>query len=528
MIKSLIFILKNKILKDPINLSYHVEEFFNLSKKTQRKVLDRYFDSIDEDVDIIEFFQSNNARYYDDNHEINMFRCYYFDKLLIEHDIYNIRYIDTFNIDKEKQEYLIDYALYIIKDDKLILDIKKLLKYTDELPKLLSSNINFMNYLIKVDCYNVKYLNQTADNHSKVRELIYTSIIDARNKDFDVKKFLKNDGSLPEVLAKNIDFILYLISYDINNVKYLTDEILSRQTISSLDQIVKTIISTLVNKGGGIEVIESNEILASLLNRNDRFIGYIIESDINNIKYVDWHNITDSLKKKIIDYIVLVLRENNVRINIMKYPFREIFFQNYSFMEYLMEEDIRWISVSRVNSRAESDKLIDLYFKLKDEQNYRFRLVDFLEDGEYINHYLLENKKMFSYIYNNSRSMVKHINFFNLERAKGVVENLVNELEKNEYDFNNDDYLVNGRYPIVLSNNYRFMRYAIYKNFNYLAYMDTTCTDKHDLKRIINYAFRTVYYIRGEDKSLNFDIEGYFRNSMIIDDEYFLECLNCL
>ena len=38
-------------------------------------------------------------RYYENNKEINMFSCYYFDKLLIEHDIYNIRYIDTFNID---------------------------------------------------------------------------------------------------------------------------------------------------------------------------------------------------------------------------------------------------------------------------------------------------------------------------------------------------------------------------------------------------------------------------------------------
>ena len=528
MIRSLIFTYKNKILKNPINLSYHVEEFFCLSKKNQRRVLDRYFDYLDEDVDVVDFFMSNEARYYDDNHEINMFSCYYFDKLLLEHNIYNIRYIDTFNIDKEKKEYLINYALYIVKEDKIILDTKKLLKYTDELPKELSSNVNFMDYLIKVDCYNVKYLTLLEDNYSKVRELIYTAIIEARNKNFDISKFLKNDKTLPIVLSKNIDFILYLISNDINNVKYLTDDVLSKQTISSLDQIVKTINSTLISNGGGIEVIESNEILASLLNRNDRFISYIIESDINNIKYVDWHNITDGLKKKIIDYIVLVLRENNVMINIMKYPFREIFFQNYSFMEYLMEDDIRWISVNRVNSRAESDKLIDLYFKLKDEQNYRFRLVDFLEDGEYINHYLLENKKMFSYIYNNSRRMVKHINFFNLERAKGVVENLVNELEKNEYDFNNDDYLVNGRYPIILSNNYRFMRYAIYKNFNYLAYMDTTCTDKHDLKRIINYAFRTVYYIRGEDKTLNFDIEGYFKDSMIIDDDYFLECLNCL
>ena len=108
------------------------------------------------------------------------------------------------------------------------------------------------------------------------------------------------------------------------------------------------------------------------------------------------------------------------------------------------------------------------------------------------------------------------------------MENLVNELEKFQGDFNNDDYLVNGKYPVVLSNSYRFMRYVIYKNFNYLAYIDTSCIDKDMLKRVINYAFRTVYYIRGNDRRLSFDIDGYFRNSMIIDDEYFLECLKCL
>ena len=39
MIKALIFIMKYKILKDPINLSYCTKEFFKLSKKTQRKVI---------------------------------------------------------------------------------------------------------------------------------------------------------------------------------------------------------------------------------------------------------------------------------------------------------------------------------------------------------------------------------------------------------------------------------------------------------------------------------------------------------
>lgn len=528
MLKVLMFIFKNKILKSPENLSYHLQEFFKLSKKNQRRVLDKYFDSLDENDNVVSYFMSSEARYFEGNKEINMFSCYYFDKLLIEYDIYNIRYIDKFNLDEEKINYLINYALYIIKENKILLDVKRLVKYTDELPVQLSNNISFMDYLIRVDCYNVKYLTYNEFNANKIRELIYTSIIEVRNKNFEISKFLKQDGTLPVILSRNIDFILYLVSNDLANIEYLTDEMLSSQTISGLDSIVKTIIDTLVRSGTGLEIIEKNEILASILNRNERFISYIIQADISNIRYVDWHNLTDSLKNNIINYIVMVLRENNIMINIMKYPFRDIFFQNYSFMQYLIEDDIRWISVSKVSNREEADKLIELYFKLKDKKKYKFRLIDFLEDGEYINHYLIENKKMFNYIYENDQKMVKHINFFNLERSKLVVENLVNELERNEFEFNNDDYLVNGRYPIVLSNNYRFMRYVIYKNFNYLAYIDTTCIDRRELKRIINYAFRTVYYIRGEDRRLNFDIDGYFKNSMIIDDEYFLECLKCL
>ncbi len=66
------------------------------------------------------------------------------------------------------------------------------------------------------------------------------------------------------------------------------------------------------------------------------------------------------------------------------------------------------------------------------------------------------------------------------------------------------------------------------KNFNNLAYIDSLNVDDKTLKRIINYAFRMVYYIRGNNKKLNFDFEGYFQNSDIIHDQYFQECLKSL
>ena len=72
------------------------------------------------------------------------------------------------------------------------------------------------------------------------------------------------------------------------------------------------------------------------------------------------------------------------------------------------------------------------------------------------------------------------------------------------------------------------MKYVIDKNFNNLAYIDTSMIDEKELEKIINYAFRMVYFIRGDNKTLNFDLEGYFNNSMIINNDYFKECLKSL
>ena len=58
----------------------------------------------------------------------------------------------------------------------------------------------------------------------------------------------------------------------------------------------------------------------------------------------------------------MLLRKNNKRFNVMKYLFKDLFFQNYEFMKYLIEDDIRWIAVTKVTSRESNDKLIDLYF----------------------------------------------------------------------------------------------------------------------------------------------------------------------
>ena len=530
MIKAFIFIMKYKILSDPINLSYHTKEFFKLSKNTQRKVLDKYFDKIDTTFSIESYFDTKESRYYDNHHEITFFSCYYFDKLCIEHDITNIRLIDKFNLPEEKINFLIGYTLEVIEEDKLKLSSNDLVNYMDNLPVRLGKNIRFMKYLIDNNCYNIKYLIYNELCPNKQRDLIKDALSKASRHEFNLKKFLKQDGALPDILATNLDFILYLIINDIENVKYLKLSFLDNLTSANKEILIKTIIESLNNSELGLEYVESCQELALILNRNEEFINYIISKNIENITYIDWHNLTDKVQANIINNITNILRNNDLSFNIMNYSFREIFFQNYNFMEYLISKDFRWIAISKVNSKEENDKLIEMFFNQINNMKYKFKLTDFLEDGEYLNYNLIENKKMLHYLFVNGVSLVRYINFFNLKSSRALVENLVDELEKTkiDYEFNNEEFLIEGKYPVVLSNSYRFMRYVIDKNFNNIAFIDTSMIDKRELKRIINYAFRMVYFIRGKNKSLNFDIDGYFKNSMIINDEYFQECLRSL
>ena len=530
MLKAFIFIVKHKILKDPINLSLCTREFFKLSKNTQRKVLDKYFDKIDDNFSIESYFDTKESRYYDNNQEVTFFNCYYFDKLIIEHDINNIKLIDKFKLTEEKINYLIGYALEIIAEDNIKLDSGNLVNYMDNIPIRLGKNIRFMKYLVDIDYSNIKYIVHNELCPANQRDLIKEAIELAEKKKFNVEIFYKQDKNLPNILITNFDFVLYLIKNNIENVKYLKEDFLDKLTASSKDSFVKNIIFSLDNNKFGIECIEKNLELALFLNTNESFINYIISINIDNVKYVDWHNLTGDVQNNIINNIVRELKKEDKKFDIMNYPFRDIFFQNYNFMEYLINNDFRWIAINKVNSKEENDKLTNLFFdKLKDK-NYKFKITDFLEDGTYLNYNLVENKKMLHYLFVNKIPLVQHINFFNLKSSRAVVENLVDELEKTkiDYNFKNEEFLIDGKYPIPLSNSYRFMRYVIDKNFNHIAYIDTSMIDKRELKRIINYAFRMVYFIRGKNKSLTFDFDGYFKNSSIINDDYFQECLRSL
>ena len=528
MFKCLLFLWKYKILKDPVNLTYHPKEFFVLSKNTQRKVLDQYFQHLSPDFSIVAYFNSDVARYYEGAREVNFFHCYYFDKLLIERDVNAISFVDKFFIAEEKVNYLIAYCLDLCLNQGKRLDITRLLVYPDDLPKRLSQNVDFMSYLIQLDYSYIKYLVFSEEHIVRQRELIQLALVRARDGQFNFSVFLKSDGQLPVILQKNYDFVLYLIENDVCYTSYLTNEMMEQMTISAKNILVQTIITSLKKKPEYLSEIEKNLSLASYLNEDIQFIGYLIREDVHYIRYICFHHLTHEVRQKIIDEITFLLEDSQQEFNIMDYSFRSLFFENYSFMRYLLERDFRWIAVSAVNQKEENDKLILLYFKKMSLANYHFQLKDFLVDGEYLNHRLIENKKMFGYLIQNVKDIVQYIDFFHLTHVRNVVENLLFYIEKKDYEFCNDYFLVNGKYPIALSNSYRFMRYVIDKNFNNLAYIDLSMIPVKEKTRIINYAFRMVYYIRGNNRRLNFDLDGYFRNSEVLQDPYFQECLNSL
>ena len=526
--KVLFFLWKYKILKSAENLSIHPKEFYKLPKKDREKVLDKYFKEFSQEKGLETYFMDKSSRYYYEGREISFFNSYYFDKSLIKYNINCIGLIDEFRITPSEKDNIIKEVLSILKSKNKKISSRDLVKYPDNLPINLSSNIDFMEYLITNDYSNIKYITYNSECINKQRDLIKKGIDIAKKDKFNLRKFLKNDGMLPKILEKNLDFIIYLIENDIENSDFIDESIIENTTISNQRLIVDAIIKSLEKKPEYLKELESNSNISNILNINIDFIKYIININIDNIKYIDWHNLHDTRKDTILEYIITKINKEDINFDVMKYPFHALFFQNTSFMEYLIKKDFRWITVTRVNNTSDNNKLIDLFFEELKKKNYHFKLEDFLEDGTYFNHILIENEKMLHYFFINKVPVIKHIDFFQLDFQEKLIDNILKEIDNKNYEFHNEDFLVNEKYPIPLSNHYRFMRYVIDKNFNNIAYMDTSMIDKKELKRIINYAFRMVYYIRGNNKKLTFDIDGYFKNSDIIHEEYFIECLESL
>lgn len=526
MIEVFLFVFRYKIKKNKENLGFRCREFFALSKNRQKRVLDIYFKRFADDLDIIGVFDNKESRYFEDGREVTFFDSYYFCKKIIEFSINNISLIDKFRISLAKRDFLVNYALDIIRGENIKLNIEDILVYPNNLPLGLSSNIEFMKYLIEIDIYNIKYITYNEQCAASQRELIKCVIDMVRKREFDISKFLLDNKELPRMLAINIDFIIYIVEGDIDNIKYLNEKILNSQTVSDKHRITKAIIRYMNRHNVDIDFIFRNYSLGYYLACDVEFINYIVSVDVDNIKYADFHNIVSNDVKKIIDAFALKLVKEDIDFDCEKYSFKNILKQNYMFMAYLIDRDKTNIKEIEISNRDEVTKLVDIY--LNKYRKCKFDINNYLDDNGYVKSNLVESKHMLSYLIRNDNRVFKYIDFLMLNNSRDVLECILKEMDRKDFEFDNDCFLRNGKYPVVLSNSYRFMRYVIDKNFNNLSYIDISMIDDKELKRIINYAFRMVYYIRGDNKSLNFDLDGYFKNSDIINNAYFQECLCCL
>ena len=524
--KAFLFDLKYKIKKDSKNLGLHCEEFFLLKENVQRKVLDVYFKNASKDLNIGYYFDNKDARYYDEGKEISFFNSYYFCKKIIELNINNISYFDKFRLSSSRLDKLFNYAMEIINKYKIKIKIDKILRYPTNLPVYLSSNVIFMKYLVSLDSYNIKYITLNEEKIEAQRELIRDVIKKIDDDKFDISNFMLNDNILPDVLVNSIDFIIYMISHDIDNIKYLDGKILDMLTDKDKLRLVDAINDYIKNNNVDIDKLFDNRDLGIYLSRNSVFLISIIKKDVYNIKYVDFHNIVGSDVKKIINTLALKLVREDIDFEYYKYPFRNILLKNYMFMAYLIDRDRHNIRYLDIDNDEEVNKVIDIY--LNKYRKCKFDINDYLDDNGNVKNMFVKNKHMITYLIRHDNKVFRYIDFNMLDNADSLIEVIIKYMGSKSFSFDNEVFLRDGRYPILLSNSYLFMREVIYKNFNNLAYIDTTFVDKQILKKIINYACRTVYYLRGDDKRLSFDLDGYFKNSMIIHDEYFRECLKSL
>lgn len=123
----------------------------------------------------------------------------------------------------------------------------------------------------------------------------------------------------------------------------------------------------------------------------------------------------------------------------------------------------------------------------------------------------------------NNNSYIRNIDF-NYNYNFNIVDLILEEIKIYNYKFNNEDYLRNGKYPTILSNNHSFMKYVIDKDFNNIFYIDSINMDKNEVNGIINYTFKKVYFLKEKDSNIKFNLDK-FKNSDIVNNNYFIECL---
>ena len=120
-------------------------------------------------------------------------------------------------------------------------------------------------------------------------------------------------------------------------------------------------------------------------------------------------------------------------------------------------------------------------------------------------------------------SVIKDIDFNLVD--DDMLDIILDETKIYNFRFNNNYFLRGNKYPKILSNSYKFMRYVIDMDINNIAYIDIYNVDSYNLKKIIDYTFRKIYFLQREGNDITLDINGIFKDSDIINNDYFKECL---
>lgn len=147
-------------------------------------------------------------------------------------------------------------------------------------------------------------------------------------------------------------------------------------------------------------------------------------------------------------------------------------------------------------------------------------------DKDLIPEEVYRDRESLSRAIRNDSSYIRYIDF-NYRYDFDIVDLILEESKIYSYVFHNEDYLRNNKYPTILSNNHTFVKYVIDKDFNNIFYVDTRCMSDEEVRGLINYTFRKVYYLREDNRGINFNINK-FSYSDIMNDSYFQECLKYL
>ena len=232
---------------------------------------------------------------------------------------------------------------------------------------------------------------------------------------------------------------------------------------------------------------------------------------------------------------IILYYRNNVYTNLLNIVLIIIFsilLNKNTIISFLLTIKNKLLRRKTINNKSITNKYIDNEIPILDKDiinsnNYNdiinnkdIDINNNIEDVITINNNITEEE--LSKLVRNNNSYIKEIDF-NKEYDFDIVRFILNETKIYKFKFNNKDYLRNNRYPIILSNSYNFMRYVIDNDINNIAYINTSNIDSYNLKKIIDYTFRKLYSLQQSGNNITFDLNGIFKGSEIINNNYFRE-----